>query len=48
MRRQLPAALTVLVVIALLAGFNAASQAAAPAPPADAKPGGKLVLGFQY
>jgi peptide/nickel transport system substrate-binding protein len=48
MRRSLPVALTVLVVIALLAGFNVASQAAAMAPPTDAKPGGKLVIGMQY
>jgi peptide/nickel transport system substrate-binding protein len=35
-----------LVVMVLVAGLNAAGQTAAP--PADAKPGGKLVVAFQY
>ena len=37
-----------LVAIILAVGVDASGQSAAQAPPPDAKPGGKLVLGFQY
>src|SRR3990172_10744492 len=37
-----------LVAIILAGGVDASGQSAAQAPPPDAKPGGKLVLGFQY
>ncbi len=40
--------LAALVAIILAVGVDASGQSAAQAPPPDAKPGGKLVLGFQY
>ncbi len=45
MLRGLIAYLTILLITVLVPGLNAAGQSAAPP---DAKPGGKLVIGFQY
>ena len=48
MHRRLIVWFTALILIIMLTGLNASGQTTAPAPASDAKPGGKLVLGFQY
>ncbi len=50
MHRRLSIGLVALVITFTLTGLNASGQTSAPPPsaPQDAKPGGKLVFGFQY
>lgn len=48
MRRRLPVWLSALVLVVAVGALNVPGQASAPVAPPDAKPGGKLVLAFQY